>query len=91
MQDLRAEYVRQGSFVYVENFLPAELTARLIDGLATVRHCVNRNYLPGHKQGGSVSRHTIDTQAPVIAEVYRSAALRRSVRAKGRYTPLRYR
>jgi hypothetical protein len=77
MQGLRADYVRQGSFVYVENFLPAEITAQLIDGLAAVGHSVNRNYLPGHKQGGSVSRHTIDTQAPIIAEIYRSAALRR--------------
>jgi hypothetical protein len=74
---LRGEYVRQGSFIYIENFLPAEITARLIDGVAAVSNSVNRNYLPGHKQGGSVSRHTIDMQAPVIAELYRSAALRR--------------
>ena len=74
---LRAEYVRQGSFVYVENFLPADITARLIEGVAAVSDSVNRNYLPGHKQGGSVSRHTIDRQVPDIAELYRSAALRR--------------
>jgi hypothetical protein len=74
---LRGEYVRQGSFIYIENFLPAEITARLIDGVAAVGNSVNRNYLPGHKQGGSVSRHAIDLQAPVIAELYRSAALRR--------------
>ncbi len=77
MQGLRGEYARQGSFVYVENFLPAEITARLIESVAAVRNAVNRNYLPAHKQGGSVSRHTIDAQAPVIAELYRSAALRR--------------
>jgi len=74
---LRAEYVSQGSFVYIENFLPADITARLIDGVAAVSNSVNRNYLPGHKQGGSVSRHTIDRQVPEIAELYRSAALRR--------------
>ena len=77
LQRLRAEYVRQGSFVYIENFLPAEMTARLIEGVAAVSDSVNRNYLPGHKQGGSVSRHTIDRQVPEIAELYRSAALRR--------------
>ena len=74
---LRAEYLRQGSFVHVENFLPADITARLIRGVAAVSDSVNRNYLPGHKQGGSVSRHTIDRQVPDIAELYRSAALRR--------------
>jgi hypothetical protein len=77
LQGLRAEYVRQGSFLYVEDFLPAEITARLIEGVAAVSDAVNRNYLPGHKQGGSVSRHTIDRQVPEIAELYRSAALRR--------------
>jgi hypothetical protein len=77
LQSLRGEYLRQGSFLYVENFLPAEVTARLIEGVAAVTGAVNRNYLPGHKQGGSVSRHTIDTQFPAIAELYRSAALLR--------------
>jgi len=77
LQGLRAEYLRQGSFVHIENFLPPEVTARLIEGAAAVGDSVNRNYLPGHKQGGSVSRHTIDTQVPAIAELYRSAALLR--------------
>jgi hypothetical protein len=77
LEDLRGEYRRQGSFVHVENFLPPQITARLIEGVAAVSSAVNRNYLPGHKQGGSVSRHTIDTHAPVIAELYRSVALRR--------------
>jgi alkylated DNA repair dioxygenase AlkB len=75
MQCLRGEYARQGSFLFIENFLPAETTAQLIAAVAAVKGSVNRNYLPGHKQGGSVSRHTIDRQAPFIAELYRSAAL----------------
>jgi len=40
-----------------------------------VQSSVNRNYLPGHKQGGSVGRHVIDEHAPFIAELYRSRAL----------------
>jgi hypothetical protein len=43
--------------------------------VAAVEPAVNRNYLPGHKQGGSVSRHTLDQLAPFIAELYRSTAL----------------
>lgn len=74
---LRGEYVRQGSFVYVDKFLSPEITARLIDAVAEISGSVNRNYLPGHKQGGSVSRHAIDARTSVIAELYRSAALRR--------------
>lgn len=43
--------------------------------MAAVEAAVNRNYLPRHKQGGSVSRYTIDERAPAIAELYRSRAL----------------
>ena len=75
LQSLRGEYAAQGSFLYVDDFLPAELTAQLISAVSAVEGSINRNYLPGHKQGGSVSRHAIDRQAPVIAELYRSAAL----------------
>jgi len=52
-----------------------ELTAQLVAAAAAVGRSVNRNYLPGHKQGGSVSRHAIDELAPVIANLYRSPAL----------------
>ena len=43
--------------------------------MAAVEPTVNRNYLPGHKQGGSVSRHTLDDIAPFVAQLYRSATL----------------
>lgn len=75
-QALRVEYVNQGAFLYVENFLPPEITAQLIAAAAALGSQVNRNYLPGHKQGGSVSRHTIDDLAPTIADLYRAEPLR---------------
>jgi hypothetical protein len=68
-------YRSQGAFLFVEDFLPAEVTAELIAAVTAVRSSVNRNYLPGHKQGGSVSRHAIDRLAPYIGELYRSSAL----------------
>jgi hypothetical protein len=72
---LRTAFVAQGSFLYLPLFLPPELTAQLASAVRTLEHSVNRNYLPGHKQGGSVSRHTIDARAPLIAALYRSPAL----------------
>ncbi len=72
---LRRKFLAQGAFLYLEDFLPAEVTTELISAVSAVSGTVNRNYLPGHKQGGSVSRHTIDALAPFIAECYRSAAL----------------
>jgi hypothetical protein len=72
---LRREFTRQGSFLFLPDFLSPEVTAGLIEAVNTVEPQVNRNYLPGHKQGGSVSRHTLDQLAPFIAELYRSPAL----------------
>jgi hypothetical protein len=71
----RREYRSQGDFLFIEDFLPAEVTAQLIAAVAAVQSSVNRNYLPGHKQGGSVSRHAIDRLAPYIGDLYRSEAL----------------
>jgi hypothetical protein len=72
---LHESFDQQGAFLYLEDFLPAEFTERLIAAVHAVTPSVNRNYLPGHKQGGSVSRHAIDELAPFIAELYRSEAL----------------
>jgi hypothetical protein len=72
---LRAGYSRQGAFLHVPDFLPAQTTQRLIDAVTAVQPSIHRNYLPGHKQGGSVSRHAIDSHAPFVAELYRSRTL----------------
>jgi len=72
---LRARYLAQGAFVHVADFLPQDLTRRLIEAVPILEPHLHRNYLPGHKQGGSVSRHAIDAHAPTIAELYRTPAL----------------
>ncbi|AOJ72069.1 MULTISPECIES: HalD/BesD family halogenase [Burkholderia] len=72
---LRGDFARQDAFVYLDEFLPKDLAGRLADCARALVPDINRNFLPGHKQGGSVSRHTIDEKAPLIAELYRSKAL----------------
>lgn len=74
-RSLRREFVEQGAFLCLREFLTPEITAQLVAAVAAVSASVNRNYLPGHKQGGSVSRHAIDRLAPFIAGLYRSSAL----------------
>jgi hypothetical protein len=74
-QALRREFVEQGAFLYLPDFLCTEITTQLAAAVAAVTASVNRNYLPGHKRGGSVSRHTIDRLAPFIGELYRSEVL----------------
>lgn len=72
---LQREFAHQGAFLYLDDFLPGDVTERLAGLARALLPTVNRNYLPGHKQGGSVSRHTIDRLAPFIAELYRSREL----------------
>ncbi len=72
---LRREFVAQGSFLHVPDFLPDSITTQLTEAAVAVGPAVNRNYIPRHKQGGSVSRHAIDRLAPAIADLYRSSAL----------------
>ncbi|WP_229012284.1 HalD/BesD family halogenase [Paraburkholderia gardini] len=72
---LSKDFADQGAFLYLDDFLAPEVTAQLVASARGLLDEVNRNYLPGHKQGGSVSRHTIDRLAPFIAELYRSKEL----------------
>jgi hypothetical protein len=72
---LQREFAQQGEFLYLPDFLAPEVTALLVAAVDATRESVNRNYLPGHKRGGSVSRHAIDHLAPFIAHLYRSPAL----------------
>ena len=70
----RRQYLEQGEFLFIEDFLPTSLQQMLIDGVSATRAQLNRNFIPGHKKGGSVSRHTIDREAPAIAALYRDPA-----------------
>lgn len=71
----RRDFEEQGAFLFIEDFLPPEVTRGLIACVRAVQGEANRNYLPGHKQGGSISRHLIDEKIPFIAELYRSPTL----------------
>jgi hypothetical protein len=75
LPELRRRFLEQGQFLYLPQFLPPEVTARLVGAVTAATPAVNRNYLIGHKQGGSVSRHSIDERAPLIAELYRAPEL----------------
>lgn len=72
---LARRFTDQDAFLYLEDFLPSDVTARIAQSARELLGEVNRSYLPGHKQGGSISRHVIDAKAPFIAELYRSREL----------------
>jgi hypothetical protein len=81
LQTLRAEFVRQGRFLYLPEALPTALTQGLVAAAQGLEPALNRNFLPGHKQGGSVSRHVIDDRAPLISALYRSVSFIRWLEA----------
>src|SRR4029453_13089846 len=74
VEAVRRSYWDQNEFVFLERWLPAELIDRMLAEVERVRPAVNRNYIPRHKKGGSVSFYALLEQAPTIVALYRSPA-----------------
>lgn len=73
--NLREEYCEQDEFVVVEDFLSSEVLSRWEVELEKLKPHIHRNYLPGHKKGGSVAYQTVNALAPSITGLYHSAPL----------------
>jgi alkylated DNA repair dioxygenase AlkB len=73
--NLREKYSEQDEFVVMEDFLPSEVLSRWDVELEKLKPHVHRNYLPGHKKGGSIAYQTVNALAPSITGVYHSRAL----------------
>ena len=71
---VRRAYWEQNEFVYLDRWLPPDLVARLVAEVDRVRPAINRNFIPRHKKGGSVSFYTLVEQAPTIVALYRAPA-----------------
>lgn len=87
---LAAEYWEQGELLVIERFAPPALLEGLRAALPALAPVVTRNYLPGHKQGGSVSRFSLDRQAPLFGELYRSPELLAWLRELSRQPQLQH-
>ena len=74
VDEVRRRYWEQNEFVYLERWLPAALVEPMLAEVERVRPAINRNYIPRHKKGGSVSFHTLVEQAPTIVALYRAPA-----------------
>ena len=74
VDDVRRRYWEQNEFIYLERWLPAPLVERMVAEVNRVRPSINRNYIPCHKKGGSVSFYTLVEQAPTIVALYRAPA-----------------
>lgn len=72
---LKAEFARQDEFIAIPDFLTPAALAPLLDSLPTLEPHVHRNFIPGHKKGGSVSRYELDAHAPAFPAFYRDSSL----------------
>ena len=75
VERLHREYWDQNEFLFLPQFLSREIVeARLVPQAQGVKGELNRNYIPGHKKGGSVSYYTVREKAPQFLDLYRSPA-----------------
>jgi len=74
---LHREYWDQNEFLVIKQFLPrAFVEATLVPQAQDVKTELNRNYIPGHKKGGSVSYYTVQEKAPRFLDLYRSESFK---------------
>jgi hypothetical protein len=81
------EYWDQNECIFLPGFLPPTLVeSTVIPELERLRPDVHRNYIPGHKKGGSVSFYVLREKAPLFLDLYGAPAflefLSRLVEAK---------
>ncbi len=78
VERIKKDYWEQNEFVVLKGFLPAAVVAdALVPQAERLKPQLNRNYIPGHKKGGSVSYFTVREQAKEFLALYRSPAFLR--------------
>jgi hypothetical protein len=72
---LSREYWDQNEFLVIPQFLARSVVEEhLVPQAQGVKSELNRNFIPGHKKGGSVSYYTVIEKAPRFLDLYRSSA-----------------
>lgn len=79
LDQLGRTYWDQNECLILERFIPKKIVNPCLTEVELLRKNIFRNYVPGHKQGGSVSYYAIANESPesAIVSLYRSPALRR--------------
>ena len=73
---LEREYWDQDEFLFIPRFLRPDALTPLLGDVGRLEPRLNRNYIPRHKKGGSVSHFAIAEEGPALLEFYRSAPFR---------------
>jgi hypothetical protein len=72
---LRNTFEEQDCLLMIEDFVPKTVLDRLIASAERARPAIHRNYVPGQKKGGAVSRGNLDNLAPIFRSIYSSPPL----------------
>lgn len=73
-QKLQTEFQVQNELLVLEKFLPDSILDQFLAVLPSLQPAIHRNYIPKHKKGGSISRYSLDSLAPIFGELYRLPA-----------------
>ena len=71
MGEWKQRYWDQGEFLAQEQLIPSTIIDVLMEDVEIVRPKINRNFIPGHKKGGSVSFYLVQQYAPSLLALYR--------------------
>lgn len=72
---LSQQFADSNEMIVLQGLLTAEALAPLLEALPALAPHVHRNYIPGHKKGGSISRFQLNSVAPAFDNLYRDPAL----------------
>lgn len=89
LPELRREFMDQGEFIALAEFVPHSTLEPLLAALPQIEPRIHRNFVPGYKKGGSVSRFDLDECVPAFGALYHDPALVEFLRALTAQ-PLRY-
>jgi hypothetical protein len=73
--DWKRRYWEQGEFLTQEQVVSPAIIDVFLEEVEKVRPYINRNFIPGHKKGGSVSFYLLQRHAPAILALYQHQGL----------------
>ena len=81
LQALRQRFSAQDEFLVCDEFVHGGILDECLRSLPGLESKVHRNFIPGHKKGGSVSRNNLSEGAPVFRDLYNAPDLLSSLEA----------
>lgn len=70
VEEMKRQYWEQGEFLALEHLMPSQLVRQFMEEVDGLRSQINRNFIPGHKKGGSISFYLLQKSAPAILSLY---------------------